>query len=179
MSKLLLVNLYGGPGCGKSTGMAYLFSHLKMAGVNCEMVPEFAKELVWEERFKTLSDQIYVFGKQQKRIKMLEGKVDVVITDSPLLLSLHYGKDLSDSFKQLVLETYNQYDCMNFLLKRVKEYNPNGRIQTEDQAIEIDIELYDLLSNNNIYSLIINGNQNGYDSMLEKIIYKLESIKNV
>lgn len=174
MSKLLLVNLYGGPGCGKSTGMAYLFSHLKMAGVNCEMVPEFAKELVWEERFKTLSDQIYVFGKQQKRIKMLEGKVDVVITDSPLLLSLHYGKDLSDSFKQLVLETYNQYDCMNFLLRRVKEYNPNGRMQIEDEAKDIDAVLFDMLFDNGFEYSIVDGNQDGYDTIIERILKKLE-----
>jgi hypothetical protein len=179
MSKLLLVNLYGGPGCGKSTGMAYLFSHLKMAGVNCEMVPEFAKELVWEERFKTLSDQIYVFGKQQKRIKMLEGKVDVVITDSPLLLSLHYGKDLSSSFNQLVFETYSQYDCMSFLLKRVKEYNPNGRMQTEDQAKDIDVALIDLLINADANFHQVTGDQDGYDFIFEKIIYKLESMKNV
>lgn len=179
MSSLILVNLYGGPGCGKSTGMAYIFSHLKMAGVNCEMVPEFAKELVWEERFKTLSDQIYVFGKQQKRISMLDGQVDVVITDSPLLLSLYYGKSLSDSFKQLVIDTYNQYDCMNYMLRRIKEYNPKGRMQTEDEAKDIDSHLFDLLFDNNFGYSIVDGSQDGYDRIIKDILIKLEKDRNV
>lgn len=179
MSNLILVNLYGGPGCGKSTGMAYIFSHLKMAGVNCEMVPEFAKELVWEERFKTLSDQLYVFGKQQKRISMLDGQVDVVVTDSPLLLSLYYGQNYSDSFKELIINTYLKYDSMNYILRRVKEYNPKGRMQTEDEAKSIDSHLFDLLSNNNISYFVVEGSQNGYDSIIEDILIKLGRRNNV
>ena len=49
MKNTLVVNLYGAPGSGKSTGAAYLFSRLKMNGVDCEYVPEFAKSAVWEE----------------------------------------------------------------------------------------------------------------------------------
>jgi adenylate kinase family enzyme len=46
---MILVNLYGAPGSGKSTGAAYIFSKLKMAGVDAELVTEFAKDKVWEE----------------------------------------------------------------------------------------------------------------------------------
>ena len=40
MKNTLLVNLYAGPGAGKSTGAAYIFAKLKMAGVDCEYVSE-------------------------------------------------------------------------------------------------------------------------------------------
>ena len=40
----IVVNLFPGPGTGKSTGAAYIFSKLKMAGVDAEYVSEFAKE---------------------------------------------------------------------------------------------------------------------------------------
>ena len=43
MKSTLLVNLYAGPGAGKSTGAAYIFAKLKMAGVDCEYVSEYAK----------------------------------------------------------------------------------------------------------------------------------------
>lgn len=33
-----------------------------MAGVNAELVPEFAKDKVWEGNVKTLANQAYVFG---------------------------------------------------------------------------------------------------------------------
>ena len=31
---MLIINLFGAPGAGKSTGAAYVFSQLKAAGVN-------------------------------------------------------------------------------------------------------------------------------------------------
>lgn len=47
--KMLVVNLFGTPGAGKSTGVAYIFSNLKMRGINAELVTEFAKDMVWED----------------------------------------------------------------------------------------------------------------------------------
>lgn len=66
--KTLLVNLMGGPSTGKSTVCAMIFARLKRMGVDCEMALEYAKDVVWEEGFRKLSNQIYVFGKQYHRI---------------------------------------------------------------------------------------------------------------
>ena len=41
---MIIVNLFGVPGAGKSTGAAYIFSQLKMKGINAELITEFAKE---------------------------------------------------------------------------------------------------------------------------------------
>jgi hypothetical protein len=46
MEKTILVNLYAGPGTGKSTMAANVFSELKWMGVNCELALEFAKTKV-------------------------------------------------------------------------------------------------------------------------------------
>ena len=102
---MLIVNLFGAPGAGKSTGAAYVFSQLKAAGVNAELVTEFAKDKVWEETKAVFENQAYIFGKQYFRISRLMGKVDVVITDSPILLSVFYNKDnavLGKEFNDLV-----------------------------------------------------------------------------
>lgn len=48
MKNTLVVNLFGEPGAGKSTGAAYVFAMLKMAGVDAELVTEYAKDKVWE-----------------------------------------------------------------------------------------------------------------------------------
>ena len=68
MSKCIVINLFGVPSAGKSTGAAYIFSRLKMAGVNAELVTEFAKDLVWEENTVALGNQLYVFSNQLHRM---------------------------------------------------------------------------------------------------------------
>ena len=73
---MLIVNLYGAPGAGKSTGAAYVFSQLKMHGINAELVTEFAKDKVWEESKAVFQNQAYIFGKQYFRISRVQGKVD-------------------------------------------------------------------------------------------------------
>ena len=101
---MLLINLFGGPGAGKSTGAAYIFSKLKMAGVNAELVTEFAKDKVWEGNKEVFKNQAYIFGKQYFKISRCADKVDVIITDSPLLLSIVYNDNpvLGDSFNETV-----------------------------------------------------------------------------
>jgi hypothetical protein len=59
----VVVNLYGGPGTGKSRTAALLFATMKQRGVNCELATEYAKDVVWEGRESLLSDQIYLFAK--------------------------------------------------------------------------------------------------------------------
>lgn len=142
----LIVNLIGGPGTGKSTTAAGTFCELKQQGINCELVTEYAKDRVWDNHLDCLDDQIYVFGKQFHRIKRLIGKVDVVVTDAPLLMSVFYGAtNTPASFIQLVLDVHNGLENLNVFLKRKKGYNPSGRLQTEEQAKEIDVELKKLL----------------------------------
>lgn len=60
---MIVVNLFGTPGSGKSTGAAYIFSQLKMAGINAELVTEFAKDKVWENNEEVFKNQAYMFGK--------------------------------------------------------------------------------------------------------------------
>ena len=138
----LIVNLFGGPASGKSTVAAGLFCLLKMHNIRCEFVTEFAKDLVWEERYKTLKNQQYIFGKQYHKIWRVFNQVDVIITDSPLLLSTIYmPENYSDSFVKNVIDTINTLNNLNILLNRQKEYNNDGRYQTEEQAKIIDKDI--------------------------------------
>ena len=142
----LVVNMFGGPGSGKSTTAAGLFSELKERGYNCEMVREYAKDIVWAETTKTLQDQIYIFAKQLHKMRVLVGKVDLIITDSPILLSLIYGKDKEPaSFFDLVTDIHDTFNNMNIYVKRTKEFNPAGRLQNEDQARALDDQIKDMI----------------------------------
>ena len=93
MKKPLIINLCGAPGAGKSTGASYIFSKLKMQGVNAELITEFAKDKTWENNKTALENQTYALGKQYYNITRCKDQVDVIITDSPILLSIFYGGD--------------------------------------------------------------------------------------
>ena len=65
--KTIVINLFGAPGAGKSTGAAYIFALLKIAGIEAELVTEFAKDKVWEGNTAVFETQAYSFGKQSYR----------------------------------------------------------------------------------------------------------------
>ena len=117
---MILVNLFGEPGAGKSTGAAYIFSQLKMHGVNAELVTEYAKDKVWEENIAVFKNQAYIFGKQFFKISRCEDKVDVIVTDSPLPLSIIYNENsnLTENFNKTVMDVFNSYNNINFLILR-------------------------------------------------------------
>lgn len=148
----VVINLFGGPGSGKSTTMARLFSDLKQMGYNCEMVTEFAKDLVYENRMDTMKDELYIFAKQNHRLFRVKDKVDIIITDRPLLLTCIYdslyGFDDKD-LHQLVRTTFNRYNNINIMLvPNEVEYKTEGRLQDKEESNEIshmitkELEIY-------------------------------------
>lgn len=170
---MIVINLYAGPGAGKSTTASGVFSLLKLHGVNAEYVPEFAKDLTWEKREKTLSNQYYVWAKQYHRMWRLRDDVTVTITDSPLLLTLFYGETCAP-FQQTVLETFNNsFDNMNFVINRVKEYNPKGRNQTEEEAKDIDSKMLYILNKHKIDYDFVQGNYQGVNYITSCILSRM------
>jgi len=167
----LIINLIGGPGSGKSTTAAGLFYKLKQMGIDCEMALEFAKDKVWEESLMTLNDQIYIFGKQYHKLWRLLNKVDVIITDSPLLVSLYYNKEESKYFNDFVVEQYNKFNNVLYFINRPDEYQINGRIQTEEESKDIDKVLKNLITKYNISYKEVD-----YYKAVEEIV---KDIKNV
>ena len=173
--KTIIVNLFGAPGAGKSTGAAYIFSKIKMAGVNAELVTEFAKDKVWEESKEVFNNQIYIFGKQSFKISRVMNKVDVIITDSPIILSSFYNSDetIQEELDALVMKTFNSYNNMNYFIERVKPYQEKGRFQTEEESDQIADEISTLLDEKEIDYEVIAGDTEGYDYIVKQILHKL------
>jgi adenylate kinase family enzyme len=175
MKKPIVVNLTGAPGAGKSTGAAKIFSELKMLGINCELVGEFAKDKTWEHNLTALNCQEYVFGKQSYRLARCRNEVDVIITDSPLPLSIIYTKDekIKEPLTQLVMAIFDSYENINFFINRTKPYNPKGRNQTAEESDVLSLRIKELYSTLDIPYTEINGDAAGYDTAIKMITAKL------
>lgn len=169
---MLVINLFGVPGAGKSTGAAYIFSKLKMLGMNAELITEFAKDKVWENNEEVFKNQAYLFGKQSFKMSRCREKVDVIVTDSPLPLSIFYNNDevLGEDFNKTVMNVFNSYNNMNYLLLRTKPYNPIGRHQTQEESDALKKPMEKLLNNRNIPYLEIGGEVIGYDKIVDDVM---------
>jgi len=161
-----VVNLFGGPGVGKSTIAAGVFFRLKSLSVNCELVREYAKDVVWEGRNSLLANQIYVFAKQHKRLTDVVGHVDVVLTDSPLPLSAVYGSHYPACFTDLVWHEFNSFSNLNFVLERRKPYVTSGREQTEEQAAGLDVRIRHVLDANGVPYMRLQGTDSAVDAIV-------------
>lgn len=147
----IVVNLFGGPGAGKSAFAHGLMYELKVFGINCELASEYAKDIFYEESPTKLDNQIYVFGKQLHRLKRIFGKVDVIVTDAPLLHSIYYDTTKSSFFKNLILEEHRKFNNINIFITRKHGYNPNGRFQDEISATNISVDIENILFENKIF----------------------------
>jgi hypothetical protein len=171
--KQTVVNFYGGPGAGKSTTSAAVFALLKLHNIESELVTEFAKDLVWEERAKTFRNQFYLYGKQQHRLWRVSGKVKVIVTDAPLLHNNIYGiiyeREGSQKFYDYIFDEINQYNNINFFIERVKPYMAYGRNEKEDKARYIDNFIKDYLTEHGFDYISIPGNTEGINIAVDKI----------
>ena len=171
--RALVVNLVGAPGAGKSTGAAYIFAQLKMAGVNAELITEFAKDKCFEESKEVFKNQVYLFGKQYFRISRVADKVDVIVTDSPLLQSCAYNPyegDVREAFENLVISVYLSHRNLTYYVKRVKPYNPVGRFQSESESDDKGSEIKAFLEDKDIVFEEITGCEKDYDEVVKFIL---------
>lgn len=173
--KTVVVSLFGGPGAGKSTLAAVVFASLKMLGVNCELVTEFAKDKVWEKNNEALSNQIYIFAKQYYRMSLCAGKVDVVVTDSPLFLSPFYNRDpdIDKPLKELAFAISGKFDNLDYFVCRVNKYNPVGRLQTEEEADEYALKIKDMAESFGLKCKEIPGETASGDVIVRDVLAKL------
>lgn len=173
---MIVINLFGVPGAGKSTGAAYIFSQLKMHGINAELITEFAKDKVWESNEEVFKNQAYIFGKQSFKMSRCKNKVDVIITDSPLLLSAFYNKDetLGEDFNKVVNNVFQSYDNRNYLILRTKPYNSIGRNQTQEESDALAEPMKKLLLKYHVDAEFIAGEVEGYNKIVNQILKELK-----
>ena len=157
MRETKVISLLGGSGLGKSTTAALLYGEMKRKQLSCELVREFVKDWAWEGKKPDALGQSIIYGRQLERESLLYGKVDYIITDSPLMLSGIYRnfffgstcvshlflRDIEEAKKKNVKH-------INFLLERKKAFSTEGRFEDEATAIQVDVAVKEFLKDHKI-----------------------------
>lgn len=173
------INLLAGPGAGKSTMAAWLFSELKRRNISVEHVGEYVKGWAYQKRTINKYDQLYLFGKQhQIEYKYLIHGVNHIVTDSPIILSAFYSQingsvELATNLVNICKLYEKDFPSFNIFLQRGnKEYIQDGRWQTKEDALKIDETLYKFITQHldaNFISLPFDNERAILDAVLTKI----------
>ncbi len=152
------INIFGGPGCGKSTLAAHLYSQLRRDGLKIEMVSEWVKQWAYEGKEISSFDQVYILGQQlqlEDRVLRFREKVEYIVTDAPIVLTVPYAKRGGFPFWNNLLDIAKdferKYPSLNLLLQRGNlPYHAEGRYETYEQALEMDELIRQTLIENTI-----------------------------
>jgi len=147
-----VINIIGGPGSDKSLYSSAIVLYLALRQKTVEIIPDYAKTLVWQQNFEVLKNQYFIAQRQYEMINLLDGQVQFLITECSLPQVLYYNEHYDDNIcdvaktRSQILEWYKQHNNVNILVERgSKKYIRTGRFQDEEQARHIDHGLRGIL----------------------------------
>lgn len=168
---MIVINLFAGPGAGKSTTAAGLFYAMKKKDYSVELVTEYAKEKVWEGSQEVLADQVFLIANQNRRLERLRGKVEWVVTDSPLLLGKYYGQHFGihpEIEGRLAVDLFNTYNNVNIFIERTKAYRKLGRLGGEEKAKQHDVNIRSMLDSSGVHYITHKDTANIVQEIMEQ-----------
>lgn len=149
MSHYRRINLFGGPGAGKSTAAHFLVWTLKDLGLQVELSREWIKRRAFgtgDPVERCFLQPIAVGEQLQEELEALRTGC-IVVTDSPILMQGVYGDHVDRKIAMsLAEELEERWPSLNIFLDRGdKPYRTEGRWQDEEQAKHKDAEIQALL----------------------------------
>ncbi len=177
---MLVINLLGEPGVGKSVTASGLFYYFAIHQYKAEIVNEVAKGYAWEtpkdEKGTILlhpifGQQIFLLGQQNRVLERLNGKRDIAIMECPLIMTAIYQpENYFKSFNDLVLEQFNVYQNVNILLERNHHFDKDGRVHDEKEAKEVREKLIGFLEKHHIPYKKMTTNPNIHQEIYEYVV---------
>ena len=141
-----VINIIGGPGSEKSLFTSAIILYLHLHHKTVELIPDYAKSLVWRKDFEALRNQYQIAQQQFHMQELLDGQVQYLVTESSLPQILYYNEFYPDNIcdvgktRKQITEWYKQHNNINVMVERGSErkYIRTGRFQDEEQAKEVD-----------------------------------------
>jgi tRNA dimethylallyltransferase len=94
------------------------------------------------------------------------------------LKSMDKDIDIDKPLKELIFTISKKYTNMNYFLRRVKKYNPIGRLQSESESDEYAIRIKEMLKAHNIDFKEVNGDLMSTDMIVQDVMEQLECKDN-
>jgi RecA/RadA recombinase len=179
----IVVNFYAGPSAGKTIAAIDLCSELKKRGFYAELVTEVAKDEVLSGRRFNRFDQFYLFGAQSRCETELYGRVDIIVTDSPVPLNAAYGWNMSDdgyaetflmmAKSHLAAQDREKIRRVDIWLQRMSHFQKEGRIHNQEESIEMDEKIREFLGECDILTVDFFAGKSSASEIADFVIGRL------
>lgn len=168
-----VINLFGGPGVGKSTLAADLFARFKREGVRTEWSREPAKDLLYQGRKLEEVHLTLTALQYQSLVDLKLAGTDVAICDGPLLMDNIYARktNLPVSYYDFLRELHDSFDNINVWVDRNVPFDTHGRIQTSLAEAELLDKQIEQIANPTLYFA---PNFNSVVTLFEELLRKVK-----
>lgn len=147
--RTLLVNVMGGPSCGKAEYARYLARRLESAGLSCAFFSGRAKEMIAKGAGKFLKEarldtQANILDLQRRAVEKSWGAFDVIVTDCSPIQGVQYCQRKGGSWKkacEMALSDHRRHEerTVNlFIVRGNRPYEQEGRVHSYEEAKAID-----------------------------------------
>lgn len=172
-----VINIIGGPGCDKSLVTSAIILFLKLHDKTVEVIPDYAKSLVWQQNFEVLKNQYFIAQRQYEMLNLLDGQIQFLITECSLPQVLYYNENYADNICDIgktrtqILNWYKQHNNVNVLVERGdRKYIHTGRFQDEEQAKGIDRGLRGILTREGLRYTALPGNVEAINAFAQTLL---------
>lgn len=161
---MIVINCFAGAGAGKSTVALLLAGMLKQAGVDCEYVDEWHKMSVWLNHGNVLQHPEMMLANQHQKLWALDGKVEVVVSDCPLILFAPYAREYIpgypfDEFEKLSMVLNAKYTNYNVWINRNPDiFKQEGRVQTLAESVVMDNKIHAFVEHHGQIHISVDNN---------------------
>lgn len=171
------INLLGGPGCGKSTMAAKMYTALKVLQKPVELVDEAIKGMAWQKIPPKGFDGVWLFGKQLHREEVVLRSGGLVVTSGPLILQTGYmfaeNQPYTAGLVKVAQAFEDAYPSLGIWLERAVPYRSEGRYETSEQAKHMDEVLLDWCSTKGVIHQVIKPSD--FTAVMKFLIPRLAS----
>lgn len=158
---MIVLNIYGSSGSGKSTIATGVYSKLKARRLSVGLATEFLMDLVLDQSIAT-ADIPYVIGCQWHRL-LRNSRCNLCITDSPLPQLGIIHKGIPEEFLDFACLLDSKHPTINWVLKRkFPLWHPSGRPmdRLEKERKEMDCKIVEMLQSRGFLYKEIESNEN-------------------
>ena len=181
-----VINFISGPSVGKSVISSLVYGELKCKGYTTEYVQEYAKQLVWLEKWDKLNNQYLVSSKQYELINVLNKvkSIKYIVVDGSLLLGAYYNKHYKtnvsniEKTEEMILNRMKEFKNIYIYLERNPEiqYENEGRVQTYKESVQIDKRLLELLEEQEIKYKKYRSEKHNVAKIIEYIEQEMQTL---